>query len=242
MCTKIASKEKVESLKDEVRMLWRCLNESLDLQRADNQEHVWRGILDHVQAPGEPFPTFVAHLLSEFKKLMSPPPEQEQIDLICKHALEHYRVALYDQQIASVIDLLMCAHDLHSALDPDGQDEPQAQKSKQAIICGLDLRNMFTVMITDREQFSKLQKDDQGVAQLLKNLEDGGVDGGHVLQDGLLYFKDPKVACGLHHMKQLKLVVPAVLQPTVTKYYHHHPTAGHLNKNSGQAEAEILLA
>lgn len=35
---------------------------------SDNQERILRGILDRVQAPGEPFPTFVAHLLSEFKK------------------------------------------------------------------------------------------------------------------------------------------------------------------------------
>ncbi len=49
---------------------------------SDNQERVWRGILDRVQAPGEPFLTFITNLLSEFKKLKSPPPEQEQIDLI----------------------------------------------------------------------------------------------------------------------------------------------------------------
>lgn len=54
-----------------------------------------RGILDRMQSPEEPLPTFVAHMLSEFTKLKTPPPEQEQIDLICKHALEKYRVALY---------------------------------------------------------------------------------------------------------------------------------------------------
>ncbi|KAL1268804.1 hypothetical protein QQF64_034167 [Cirrhinus molitorella] len=43
---------------------------------SNNQERVWRGIFDCVQAPGEPFPTFVAHLLSEFKKRKSPPPEK----------------------------------------------------------------------------------------------------------------------------------------------------------------------
>ncbi|KAL0151699.1 hypothetical protein M9458_052998 [Cirrhinus mrigala] len=99
---------------------------------SDNQERVWRGILDRVQAPGEPFPTFVAHLLSEFKKLKSPSPEQEQIDLICKHALECYRVTLYGMQITSVIDLLMCAHKLHSALGPVCRTEPAMQKSKHA--------------------------------------------------------------------------------------------------------------
>lgn len=99
---------------------------------SDNQERVWRGVLDRVQSSGEPFPTFVAHLLSEFKKLKSPPPEQEQIDLICKHALERYRVALYGMQITSVIDLLMRAHELHSALGPDCRAEPAMQKSKHA--------------------------------------------------------------------------------------------------------------
>ncbi|XP_039538620.1 uncharacterized protein LOC120486578 isoform X1 [Pimephales promelas] len=97
---------------------------------ADIQERVWRGILDRVQAQGEPFPTFVAHMLSEFKKLKSPPPEQEQIDLICKHALERYRVALYGARITSVIDLVMCAHELHSALGPASRNEPVLPKSK----------------------------------------------------------------------------------------------------------------
>lgn len=40
------------------------------------------GILDRFQTPGEPFLTFVAHMLSEFKKLKTPPPEGEQVDLI----------------------------------------------------------------------------------------------------------------------------------------------------------------
>lgn len=40
---------------------------------ADNQESVMRGILDRIQHLEEPLPTFVAHMLSEFKKLRSPP-------------------------------------------------------------------------------------------------------------------------------------------------------------------------
>lgn len=55
---------------------------------ADNQENVMRGILDLIQHLKESLPTFVAHMLSELKKLRSPPSEQEQIELICKHALE----------------------------------------------------------------------------------------------------------------------------------------------------------
>lgn len=61
---------------------------------SDRQERVLRGILDRVQAPHEPLLTFVAPMLGEFNKLRSPPPEQEQIELISKHSLEKYRVAL----------------------------------------------------------------------------------------------------------------------------------------------------
>lgn len=41
-------------------------------------------------SPEEPLSTFVAHLLSGFRKLKNAPPEQEQFDLISKHALEKY--------------------------------------------------------------------------------------------------------------------------------------------------------
>lgn len=73
---------------------------------ADNQECVMRSVLDHIQRPEEPLPTFVTHMLSEFKKLRSPPSDQEQMDLICKHALEKYRIALYGTPVRSVIDLV----------------------------------------------------------------------------------------------------------------------------------------
>ncbi|KAF7640997.1 hypothetical protein LDENG_00000870 [Lucifuga dentata] len=79
-----------------------------------------RGILDHTQSPEEPLPTFVAHMLNEFNKLKSPPTEKEQIELICKHALERYRVALYGMPVPSVVDLLLRAHELHSVLGPSG--------------------------------------------------------------------------------------------------------------------------
>lgn len=92
---------------------------------SDNQERILRGILDRVQAPDEPFSTFVAHLLSEFKKLKSPPTEQDQIELICKHALERYRVAIHGTEITSVINLLMRAHELHSVLGPYSRNEHQ---------------------------------------------------------------------------------------------------------------------
>ncbi|KAL6472421.1 hypothetical protein MHYP_G00186090 [Metynnis hypsauchen] len=95
---------------------------------SDIQEQVMRGILDRVQAPEEPLPTFVAHMLSEFNKLRSPPPERDQIDLICKHTLERYRVALYGTPITSVMDLLLRAHELHSALGPSGHHRRSIQK------------------------------------------------------------------------------------------------------------------
>ncbi|RXN29484.1 reverse ribonuclease [Labeo rohita] len=97
-----------------------------------------------------------------------------------------------------------------------------------AVIGGLDLRSLSSVMITDREQLKQLQEDDPVVGNLIRNLEGDGMDEEHVVQDGLLYYKDPKVTCGLHPMKQLKLFLPTVVRPTVLKYYHDHPTAGHL--------------
>ncbi|KAK3513971.1 hypothetical protein QTP70_000296 [Hemibagrus guttatus] len=48
------------------------------------------------------------------------------------------------------------------------------------------------------------------------------------IQDGLLYFHDPKTACGIHPLKSLKLYTPASLRSTLLRYYHDHPTAGHL--------------
>lgn len=91
---------------------------------ADNQERIWRGILDRTQHSEEPLPTFVAHMLSEFKRLRNPPTEQEQVELICKHTQEKYRVALYGAHINSAIELLMHAHDLHSVLGPNTTQRP----------------------------------------------------------------------------------------------------------------------
>lgn len=96
---------------------------------SDNQERILRGILDRVQMPDEPLPTFVAHMLGEFRKLKTPPPQQEQIDLIRKHVLEKYRVALYGTPIPSVVDLLLRAHELHAVLGPSVGCPPQTQAS-----------------------------------------------------------------------------------------------------------------
>lgn len=98
---------------------------------SDLQERILRGILDRVQTPHEPLPTFVAHMLGEFNKLQSPPPAQEQIELICKHALEKYRVALYGTPIYSAMDLLLRAHELHAVLGPGGHQSPPAHSQRK---------------------------------------------------------------------------------------------------------------
>ncbi|KAL6455153.1 hypothetical protein MHYP_G00364060 [Metynnis hypsauchen] len=98
---------------------------------ADIQERILRSILDRFQSPNEPLPTFVVHMLSEFDKLRYPPPGQEQVTIVCRRALEKYRVALYGTTISSEVDLLMRAHELHSVLGPDYSDQPSERgKSK----------------------------------------------------------------------------------------------------------------
>lgn len=97
-----------------------------------------------------------------------------------------------------------------------------------AVICGLDLRSLSSVMVTDKEQLRQMQKDDPVIGNLLQSLEEGDTNEEHVVHDGLLYFKDHKAACTLHPMKQLKLFVPTLMRHTVLQYYHDHPTAGHL--------------
>ncbi len=101
----------------------------LSKEPSDNQERILRGILDRMQMPDEPLPTFVAHMLGEFRKLKSSPPQQEQIDLIRKHVLEKYRVALYGTPIPSVMELLLRAHELHAVLGPSVGCLPPRQAS-----------------------------------------------------------------------------------------------------------------
>ncbi|KAA0708014.1 hypothetical protein E1301_Tti020996 [Triplophysa tibetana] len=69
-------------------------------------------------------------MLSEFRKLKTPPPEQEQIDLISKHALEKYRVALYGTSVSSVMDLLLRAHELHVVLGPNCNPIPRRSSQR----------------------------------------------------------------------------------------------------------------
>lgn len=69
-------------------------------------------------------------MLSEFRKLKSPPPEQEQINLICKHALEKYRVALYGTSVSPVMDLLLRTHEIHVVLGPSNCFPPSMQSKE----------------------------------------------------------------------------------------------------------------
>uniref|UniRef100_A0A8C9TDM7 Gypsy retrotransposon integrase-like protein 1 n=1 Tax=Scleropages formosus TaxID=113540 RepID=A0A8C9TDM7_SCLFO len=84
----------------------------------DNEEKIWRGILDSVQASDESLPTFVAHLVTEFKRLRQPPSEQEQIEVICRHVSDQYRLALHAAAPTTLTELLLTAHELHAALGP----------------------------------------------------------------------------------------------------------------------------
>lgn len=74
----------------------------------------------------------VAHMLSEFRRLRNPPSEQEQIELICKHAVEKYRVALYGTPVRSVIDLVLHAHKLHSVLGTSLSQPSRVQLNNRA--------------------------------------------------------------------------------------------------------------
>lgn len=71
---------------------------------SDSQEMIWRGILDSVQRPDEPLPTFVTHLVGEFRRLKQPPPVSEQIEIICRHVSDQYRPALHSSGLRSISD------------------------------------------------------------------------------------------------------------------------------------------
>ncbi|KAI4890217.1 hypothetical protein NFI96_009016 [Prochilodus magdalenae] len=49
-----------------------------------------------------------------------------------------------------------------------------------------------------------------------------------VIHEGLLYYKDSSVSCSLHPLKDLKLYAPESIRGSLLKYFHDHPTAGHL--------------
>lgn len=84
----------------------------------DNQEMIWRGILDRVRGRAEPLPTIVTHLVGEFKKIKNPPPEADKVEIIRRHVSDRYKLALYGCTMTSIADLLLKAHELHSVLGP----------------------------------------------------------------------------------------------------------------------------
>ncbi|KAL7869713.1 hypothetical protein AOLI_G00137010 [Acnodon oligacanthus] len=103
-----------------------------------------------------------------------------------------------------------------------------------ATIAGLDLRALPPVLLQERSHVRQLQLNDHETGTLLRDLEntpEGGtneLDACYIEQDGLLYFLDPKSCCGLHPLKQFKLYAPMDMRGTLLRYYHDHPTAGHL--------------
>ncbi len=104
-----------------------------------------------------------------------------------------------------------------------------------AVIGGLDLRTLSSVTLTDRSHVRQLQLDDTITGDLLHKMEaalqqdsDGDDCSQYSIHDGLLYFNDPKPACGIHPLKCLKLYAPTSLRGTLLRYYHDHPTAGQL--------------
>ncbi|RXN02216.1 Transposon Ty3-I Gag-Pol poly [Labeo rohita] len=104
-----------------------------------------------------------------------------------------------------------------------------------AVIGGLDLRTLSSVTLTDRSHVRQLQLDDPITGDLLRKMEaalqrnsDEEDCSQYSIHDGLLYFNDPKPACGIHPLKCLKLYAPTSLRGTLLSYYHDHPTAGHL--------------
>lgn len=79
-----------------------------------------------------------------------PPPVPEHIEIIHQHVSDQYRLALYGSSLGSISDLLLKAHELHSALGPVSSKryEPGPQAlSRQKLHCfkcmapGVTMRN-----------------------------------------------------------------------------------------------------
>uniref|UniRef100_A0A669CEB2 Gypsy retrotransposon integrase-like protein 1 n=1 Tax=Oreochromis niloticus TaxID=8128 RepID=A0A669CEB2_ORENI len=99
----------------------------------------------------------------------------------------------------------------------------------------MDLRAQPPLLLEDRTQLRQLQLDDPGAGPKLRDLEcspDLGSDVSPppslVVNDGLLYYRGPKLKRNLRPQGELKLYAPMALRGTLCGYYHDHPTAGHL--------------
>ncbi|KAI4899348.1 hypothetical protein NFI96_008696 [Prochilodus magdalenae] len=106
---------------------------------------------------------------------------------------------------------------------------------EHAVIAGLDLRAQPVVELTNKEHLQRLQHDDPALAAILQKLEssqctelEGDWETKFVIHEGLLYYKDSSVSCSLHPLKDLKLYTPESIRGSLLKYFHDHPTAGHL--------------
>lgn len=94
-----------------------------------------------------------------------------------------------------------------------------------AVICGLDLRTLSSVTFTDRSHVRQLQLDDPVTGDLLRKMEaalqqESEVDelSQYSIQEGgeleSLFYED------FFYEESLKC--------TLLRYYHDHPTVGHL--------------
>ncbi|KAI4881115.1 hypothetical protein NFI96_026358, partial [Prochilodus magdalenae] len=106
---------------------------------------------------------------------------------------------------------------------------------RYAIIASLGLASQSLAELVDKEQLRGLQREDPVVAEILKKLEDPQDthsveewEDKFVTCDGLVYYRDTERSCSLHPLSDSKLFVPESLRGLLLKYYHDHPTAGHL--------------
>lgn len=115
-----------------------------------------------------------------------------------------------------------------------------------AVIGSLDLCTLPPVMLTDRSHVHQLQLEDPVTGEFLRKMEDSSQSANshdlcqYTALDGLLYFHDPKTKCGLHPLKQMKLYAPATMRGCLLKYYHDHPTAGHLGTSKTLAHLRFF--
>ncbi|CAG5927211.1 unnamed protein product [Menidia menidia] len=98
---------------------------------------------------------------------------------------------------------------------PMSCDTPIDHLPEYAVICSLDLRALPPVLLEDCTHVKQLQLDDPVTGQLFRDLEtnphvnaDESNPQQYVVHDSLLYYKDPKIRCGLHPLKELKLYAP----------------------------------
>ncbi|KAL1265239.1 hypothetical protein QQF64_003266 [Cirrhinus molitorella] len=122
-----------------------------------------------------------------------------------------------------------------------------------AVIGGLDLRTLSSVTLIDRSHVRQLQLDDPITGDLLHKMEaalqrdnDEDVCSQYSIHDGLLYFNDPKSACGIHPLKCLKLYAPSSLRSKryLTAVLPRPPNcwSPRDNQDFGSTEIPVFLA